>query len=81
MRKIAGMNCLKMNWSENGCFIEFKSAWPSVNTSSDTQTKKIVCIGRKLLELKQHLLTDKNGNNVLLRDDYRQMEFIRDFIA
>ena len=61
------MNCLKMNWSENGCFNEFKSARPSVNTSSDTQTKKIVCIGRKLLELKQHLLTDKNGNNVLLR--------------
>ena len=75
------MNCLKMTWSKNGCFNEFKSAWPSLNISSDTQTKKLVCNGRKLLELKQHLLTDKNGNNVLLRDDYRQMEFIRDFIA
>ena len=65
---------------ENGFFNVFNTAWPSLNTSADTPPKKLVCNSRNFNELKQEalyyyekILTVKNNNNVLPRDDYRQL--------
>ena len=65
---------------ENEFFNEFKREFPNLNTTADTPTKILACNCRHMADLKQealdfyeHILTDKNSNNVLPRDDYRQM--------
>ena len=63
---------------ENEFFNQFKSVWPDLNTTPDTPTKKLSIQSRHLRELKQsalefytHILSTKNRNDVLPRDDYR----------
>ena len=65
---------------DNAFFVEFKHIWPELDTSSDTLTKKLNSVSRHLTELReeaiefyQHILTDKDANNSLPRDDYREL--------
>ena len=65
---------------DNAFFVQFKNDWPDLRTTPDTPTKKLSIHSRHLLELKQEavlfyttILSNKNNNGVLPRDDYRQL--------
>ena len=60
--------------------LNLKNVWPELNTTADTPTRKLNIQSRHLKELKQSalefyssILCTKNRNDVLPRDDYRQL--------
>ena len=65
---------------DNAFFVKFKNDWPNLNTTPDTPTKKLSIPSRHMRELKDEakefytsILSIKNSNNVLPRDDYRTL--------
>ena len=65
---------------DNAFFVHFKNVWPDLNTTADTPTRKLNIHSRHLRELKHSalefyssILSTKNRNGVLPRDDYRQL--------